>query len=112
MAHNYAQDQETADALLKEFGQRGAIRRDSIIHLATFAVMGSVQESRDGGLVQVEQMNVLLSILDPDSKQLAIVPDNFDYLVLADGTERRIKSVNPFGPGGVTVYYELIVEGK
>lgn len=106
MAFDYSSARSTAASLIDYWGQTGAIRRGATNYPAKFARITAKQEDQDGELVQRNTDVVLLSALN-----LAVVPKNFDLLVFADGSIRRIDSATPFSPAGVTVYYELTLEG-
>jgi hypothetical protein len=106
VAYNYLASRATATSLLEYFGQVGSIRRGGTDYPATFAQITAKQEDQQGQIVQRNVEVVLLSATD-----LAITPKTFDLLVYADGGIRRIDSAVPFAPAGVTVYYELTLEG-
>jgi len=115
MSFDYTKTREKANSLIVKFGMPLIVRRaqtdsttpwnpEELSH-TDYPGYGVVTEFNrrevDGTLVQTGDKKVLLSAED-----LQIAPETSD-LVVVDGVEYKIVTINPLSPAGTVVLYEL-----
>lgn len=108
---------ETASRIIARFGQEGTFERpgpsggdpwnptpgEPTYHDATVGVVTYDNEHRDGTLIQMNDLRVLVSVEDLD-----IAPNVSDRLHIGSA-EYSIVKVSPLGPDGVPRFYDLQV---
>ena len=108
---------EMASRIIARFGQEGTFERpgepsgppwapepgEPTFHAATVAVVAYDNENRDGTLVQMNDVRVLVSVAGLD-----ITPNVSDRLHVGSA-EYAIIRVSPLGPDGVPRFYDLQV---
>lgn len=120
-AFDYVDARNTADELIAEFGQAGAIRKTTAgsggdpwnpaSHTGgsvgdtpcTLVVLDYDASERNGSLIEQGDRRVLIA-----AGGLAVVPVAGDEVVIA-GAAHPIKELSPLNPGGTVVMYEARV---
>jgi hypothetical protein len=116
MAFDYARIAATADVLLKQFGQVGAIRRSgagagepwgpagsTVDHRCTFVITEYTVRERDGTLIKQQDKRALISVVG-----LSIQLETSDKLMVG-GVPHEIVNFDAIAPAGTTVVYDAQV---
>jgi hypothetical protein len=119
MSFNYARSQQTAERLIKRFGQTGAIRKTTAGSgdpwnpgagtaadtPCTLAITNYSERDRDGTLIQQGDRKAIVAPKH-NGALLSVVPENGDQLVV-DGVPYQIVNIDRIAPAGTVVLYEI-----